>query len=98
MSSPDQNGAAPDPGPAAPQVQGMASGCLTGFIVLWGIAFLLVGLLIVAVSGFCGFVVLESGDRSAVGELGGILMTGFIVGIVLCILGHFMLRGGGRDR
>jgi hypothetical protein len=66
------------------------SGCWSAFVVLWGIAFLLVGLLITAVSGFCSYAVLKDGSA---GSLGGMLVGALFVGILLCLAGWFMLRG-----
>jgi hypothetical protein len=60
-------------------------------MVLWGIAFCLVGVLIAGVSGFCGFWVLK--DGSPVQDLGGTFAAGFGIGIFLCIAGYLMMRG-----
>jgi hypothetical protein len=90
MSSPDPyRPPRPDSQPGAP------SGCWSVFVVLLGIAFLLVGLLFTAVSGFCGYAVLQSGGAAA-RDFGGILAAGFVIGIFLCIAGYFMLRGRSR--
>ena len=71
---------------------GERSGCWSAFVVLWGIAFLLVGLLFTAVSGFCGFAVLQGGG-SVARDVGGMFVAGLIIGIFLCVMGYFMLRG-----
>ena len=85
MSSPELN----QPPPSQP------AGCWSAFVILWGLAFLLVGLLITAVSGFCGYAVLTSGG-TAVRDFGGMLVGGLVVGIVLCIGGYVMMRGQNR--
>jgi hypothetical protein len=69
---------------------GEASGCWSAFVVLWGMAFLGVGLLITAVSGFCSYAVLKDGSA---GSLGGMLVGGLVLGMCLCWAGWFMLRG-----
>jgi hypothetical protein len=63
----------PDPNPAEPPAHRAGSGCLSAFVVLWGIAFLLVGLLIALVSGYCGIIVLKAGGAGA-GDFGGTLV------------------------
>jgi hypothetical protein len=72
-------------------------GCLSAFIVLWGVAFLVVGLLITAVSGYCSIVVFSDGGTGAT-SLGGPLFAGVILGVFLCVLGYFMMRGFGGNR
>jgi hypothetical protein len=75
-------------------VHHVGSGCLSAFIVLWGVAFLLVGLLFLLVSGYCGFIVLEAGGSGS-RDLGGFLIMGLMIGIVLCVIGFGMLRRDG---
>jgi hypothetical protein len=86
----DQRPVRPAEGIEKPAYQA-ASGCFSIFVALWGVAFLMVGLLITAVSGYCSIVVFSSGGPGA-GDFGGILLGGLIIGIFLCALGYFMMR------
>jgi len=70
-------------------VRHAASGCLSAFVVLWGIAFVMVGLLITGVSGYCSIVVFSSGGA---GDFGGLLVGGVLLGLFLCGLGYIMMR------
>lgn len=83
-----------DPAPDRQRSPGESSGCWSAFVILWGIAFLLVGLLITAVSGFCGFAVLQDGNAAR--DFAGMLLVALIIGIFLCAVGYFLLRGGRR--
>jgi hypothetical protein len=67
------------------------SGCLGAIAVLWGVALLMVGLLVTAVSGYCSIVVFSSGGPGA-GDFGGIVLGGVLIGIFLCAIGYFMMR------
>jgi hypothetical protein len=67
------------------------SGCLNTFVVLWGFAFVVVGLLITGVSGYCSIVFFSAGGAGAK-DFGGLLLGGVLVGLFLCGLGYIMMR------
>ena len=79
--------------PAEARVHTSAGGCLSAFVMLWGVALLLVGMLIAAVSGYCGYVFI-GGSGAGARDFAEIFITGLIIGVLLCIAGGFLMRRG----